>query len=57
MGDHPSKRSRIANEFTDQIFTSPITNVRKFENILVIAFYFTEIKFMSLRKLPFFLRQ
>ncbi|XP_013068549.2 myosin-VIIa-like isoform X2 [Biomphalaria glabrata] len=26
MGDHPSKRSRIANEFTDQIFSSPITN-------------------------------
>ncbi|XP_035827560.1 myosin-VIIa [Aplysia californica] len=26
MGDHPSRRSRVANEFTDQIFGSPINN-------------------------------
>ncbi|XP_070213118.1 myosin-VIIa-like [Littorina saxatilis] len=26
MGDHPSRKSRIANEFTDQIFEAPLRN-------------------------------
>jgi len=42
MGDHPSNRKRIGNELTDNIFESPLKNVRinkqKFKNFLFYIF-------------------
>lgn len=44
MGDHPDRKSRVANEFTDKIFTAPINQVFIFDSqnmIIIISFAIT----------------
>lgn len=37
MGDHPDRKSRVANEFTDKIFTAPINQVLVFDSLIIIV--------------------
>ena len=45
MGDHPSRRGRVANELTDQIFEPPLRTV-SIDNLLLYKFNYWWLIFM-----------